>query len=337
MATIHDIAKRAQVSIATVSRVFNNRQDVQETTRNRVLEAARSLNYEPHSAARNLRRARNGRAELNYAIGVVFLSGRVFSAETFFVDLAAAVEYSLREQGFRLTVITASSEGNIPSEIRSGHVDGIICRGLGPVVRDFAKIIPTVTLDTYDPQSDAFGVVPDYRRGVFEATSRILRAGHRKIALLSGPPIKGDAFAFTSQVLDGCMDAYAEEGVEVPAGLTQYSAGTPQEGYEAGLKLLADPANRPDVIIVSDSIMLGVYRAVYEKGLRIPNDISLLGIDGLDVGQFYAPPLTTVDVNVFDLGNTAARVLVENVNERKRQRGMILKPVTVLERESVKF
>jgi len=233
-------------------------------------------------------------------------------------------------------VLTASPEGDVPQEVQMLQLDGVICRGQGTVIREMSKIVPTVTLDTYDPHSEAFGILPDYHKGVYEVVMRLLQAGHRRISLLTGMPLREDSMLFPTQVFDGCAQAYAESGLKPPKDLASKRPTNLKESYEAALELLKN-RTRPEVIIASDGLMLGVYRAAYELGLRIPDDLSLIGIDGIANGAYFPPPLTTVDVNIAELGSMAVQVLTESINAGERHRGMLLRPVSLLQRESAKI
>jgi len=336
MATIRDIAELSDVSIATVSRVLNGRADVRPETSKRVLESMKALNYLPHAAARNLRRRQSGGGDLNFAVGLLFFHPAVFSDQPFFANLAAAVERALRQRGVAMSIITASPDGDVPREIQSADVDGVISWGSAPLVKEIGKHVPAVTVDVYNPDLGVFGVAPDYRGGVHEAVTCLLKAGHRRIAFLTGNPQNQARYAFASLVHEGCIQAYADAGIPVWPGVHPAQAFTAAPAYQIALSLLSG-SDRPDALLASDGAMLGVCRAAYELGLRVPGEISLVGIDGIAEAEFYAPSLTTIDTHIDTLGASAVRALLEAIEIGKSRMGMELVATTLCERASARL
>lgn len=338
MATIHDIARDAGVSTATVSRVFNDSGEVSLETRTRVLKVAREANYKPHSSARNLRRAREGGKELNHVVGLVIFSERIFNLDSFGLGLTAAVEEALQGRGYGLRIITCAGEGDTPAEIVGRAVDGVICLRPGKVLADISRHVPVIILDYHSSECDTYSVIPDYRSGSREAIRRLLAAGHRRIALLSGDPSKRDPLDFTSQVVAGYQEAYEEAGLSVPEHpYLQETAIGPVDGYAAGRSLLKDRAGRPDAIVGSDGAMFGLYRAAHELGVNIPGDVSVIGIDGVSLGEYMAPPLTTIDVDLHGIGEKAVALIIEFIQKGTRRRGLEITPTVLLERASAKI
>lgn len=334
MTTIRDIARRAGVSIATVSRTFSQADAVSEPTRRRILRAAHELNYRPRAAARNLRRAARGAQELRYSIGMVFFTEAIFTEDPFGAELTARVEGALRRRGFAIRIVSCSPDGEPPAEILRGEVDGAICRGSGAVVRAIGEAVATVTLDSFNPALEVYGVVPDYRGGVRRMAADMLRAGYSDIAVAVGEPSGGE-LNFARQVADGCADAARETGVGRGCFRHVAAASNPRDGYALGGALL-DSA-RPDAVIGSDGAMLGLYRAAHERGLSIPGDIAFAGVDGLSQSAYLSPPLSVVDTHLSMLAERAVDYLVGAAHRGQRRRGMELTPVRVVRRESVKW
>jgi len=341
MATIREVARRARVSTATVSRALNRAADVSEVARSRVVAAAEALNYAPDRSARNLRRRRDGRSELTYTIGVLQAYEGALKNDLWGADIFASIGSALRRRGYGIRLIVASSRGDIPHEVESGEVDGVILMGGGPVVKKISARVPTVTIDSYDPDLGAYGLVPDYRSGVREVVGRLLAAGVRRVALtcgeirrLAGSPGTG----FIEQTIAGCVDAFDAAGLPLPAGISSADLlMTPDGGYEYGRRILADAKERPEAVLGSDSALLGVCRAAWELGLRIPDDLSLIGTDGVSLGAYFTPPLTTVDAGIDALGEKATEIVVEGAARGEIRRGMELMPTTVVVRASARL
>mgnify|MGYP000228348120 CR=1 FL=1 len=344
MATIRDVAKKAGVSVATVSRVFNGMPEVSAMARERILAAAESLNYKPHMAARNLRRRREGRGELTYTIGILQAYGHALANDLWSAELLASVANAIRDRGYGMRLITASPQGPLPLEIKEVMVDGVIMLGVWPQTSAIAGFMPVVTIDAFEPAANAYGLVPDYRTGVREMCLRLLAAGVRRIALTCGDASTGNNLAFAHQVAAGCREAYEAKGL--PAEIVfppmfngrHLTAYTPAQGYEIGRYWLALPHGQmPEAVIGSDSALLGVYRAVAEAGLSIPNDISVIGTDGVALGEYYLPPLTTVDVNIAALGGRSVHIIADAAARRVQPHGLEMTPVRLVERASARL
>jgi len=341
MTLIHDVAKAAGVSIATVSRALNGTGEVSAETRERVAKAAEKMNYSPHRGARNLRRRQEGRGELTYTVGILQSYAAALQNDPWTTDVMAGVAAALRKHGYGIRLIACTWDGNVPAEIASREVDGAILLGQGPVVKAISSLVPTVTIDCYDPALGAFGLVPDYRAGVREATSRLLAAGHRQIARICGAAnisASAASLQFADQVAAGCLEAHQAAGVAPPEGLpSTVCDGSPASGYEFGKQLLADRQNRPDAVIGSDGALLGVIRAAWELGLRIPQDVSLVGTDGVSMGAYFTPPLTAVDVQIARLGEIATRIVIEGASRQEFRQGVEVTPVRFVERASARL
>jgi LacI family transcriptional regulator len=335
VSSIHDVARQAGVSIATVSRVLNGVPGTRDTTRERVLSIARQLNYRPDTSARNLIRRGQGRGALAYAVGIVALNPTLFELDPFSAEMLAGMEAALRERGFGTRLIHCAPEGDLPPMLRDAEVDGVLCFGWGAAGREIAVRIPTVSLDNYDSAADAYGVIPDYRAGVHEATARLLAAGHRRIAVLTGRPVPSPV-SFSAQVFAGCTQAHEEAGRKLREEDIHSVPGNPAAGYAQGRELFR-AETRPDAVIASDGAMPGLFRAAYEAGLRIPQDISFVGVDGVAAMEFLWPPLTTVDTHIRQLGQVATHALTQMILTGERRRGVEIAPVTFIPRASARL
>jgi DNA-binding LacI/PurR family transcriptional regulator len=224
----------------------------------------------------------------------------------------------------------------VPPEVERREVDGVIVRGTGPVVAKISSMVPTVTLDDYVMASGAYGVVPDYRGGVYEAVKKLIATGHEKIALLTGEPGK-EAVSYSEMCREGAIKALEEGKVPVKNLITGGIVGTPAQGYKAGYEILKDRRERPDAIIASDGGMIGIYKAIYEWKMKIPENISCVGTDGVLYGEYLTPALTTVDVHIEELGAKATKALTDILLSGERKTGVEITPVTLVIRNSAKI
>lgn len=300
--TIKDVARAAQVSVATVSRALNGHDNVAEEVRRRVLSVASELRYSPHHAARSLSSRRT------HTIGVVLpdLHGEFFSELMRGIDLAA------RESGLHLLV---SSYHGHPEEqaaaLRAmrGRVDGLLV--MSPHVDDAAILnenlaaMPAVLINSRPSASGqvAFGI--DNYNGARTMVGHLIDAGHRRIAFISGPDNNFDAH----ERKRGYLDVMAERmpGTQpwvLPGDFSEAS------GHAAGRALAG--GGLPDAVFAANDMMaLGCLFAFNQAGVKVPEQVALAGFDDIPMSRYVVPPLTTMRVNIAELGAKAMRLLSE--------------------------
>ena len=300
--TIKDVAREANVSVATVSRALNGHPNVAEDVRQRVLGIADRLRYSPHHAARSLSSRRT------QTIGVVLpdLYGEFFS------ELMRGIDQVARERGLHLLV--SSYHGN-PREqgaaLRTmrGRVDGLLL--MSPFVAGaeaLASDLPPMPVVLMNPALVVDGqasVGVDNHGGAMAMVRHLVEAGHRSIAFIAGPEDNFDA----GERLRGYRDALSQllPGVEprvLPGDFGEAS------GHRAGQALLEGP-QRPDAVFAANDMMaLGCLFAFSQGGLRVPGDIALAGFDDIPLSRYVHPPLTTMRVEIAELGARAIQRLL---------------------------
>lgn len=303
MANIKDVAKLAGVSIATVSRVFNEHPLVSAPTREKVHLAAAELHYWPNGVARSLITNRT------QALGVLLpdLHGEFFSELIRGVDLAA------REFGYHLLFSRTSARSDaLMAALRTirGRVDGLIVMApdmdAHDALRQFGGRTPTVLLDPEVSVGGCFSLSIANADGARRMTEHLLALGHRRIAVITGPEKNIDS----QQRLAGHRQALAEAGVEADPALEVRGAFTEGSGYDAMRELLARRI-RPDAVFASnDHMAIGALCALQDAGVRVPDELALAGFDDIPTARYLTPPLTTVRVDACDLGSRAVHLLV---------------------------
>ncbi len=300
--TIKDVARQANVSVATVSRALNGQPNVAEDVRRRVLEVAERLRYSPNPAARSLSSRRT------QTIGVVLpeLHGEFFS------ELMRGIDQVARERGLHLLV--SSYHGN-PREqgaaLRAmpGRVDGLLL--MSPFVdgaEAIAADLPALPVVLINPALAAEGLPAigvDNHGGAVAMMRHLREAGHRRIAFIAGPAGNFDA----RERLRGYREALAGEPGMAPwvleGGFDEAS------GVRAGRALLA-ATERPDAVFAANDMMaLGCLFALREAGLRVPQDIALAGFDDIPLSRYVHPTLTTMRVEIAELGARALQRLLD--------------------------
>lgn len=327
MATIRDVARASKVSIATVSRVFNDSPAVSEVTRQRVRAAAQSLGYWPNGIARSLITNRT------HMLGVVLpdLHGEFFS------EVIHGVDEASRAHGLHVLVSRASARADeLTSALRSmrGRVDGLVVMApdlrASETLEQTARSIPTVVLNPDRPLESVDTVAIDNGGGARQVVSHLIRLGHRCIAMVTGPEHNADS----RQRLEGYRRALADAGLFTTPDLVVAGDFTEPSGYDAALQLLAR-SHRPTAIFVANDVMaVGVLGALDDLGVPVPGDIAVAGFDDIPLAQYLRPPLTTVHVDMLGLGRRAVELLLDpGRRERTPGRHDVL-PTTLVVRRS---
>ena len=325
--TIKDVARHANVSVATVSRALNGHPNVAEDVRQRVLGVAEQLRYSPHHAARSLSSRRT------QTIGVVLpdLYGEFFS------ELMRGIDQVARERGLHLLV--SSYHGN-PQEqgaaLRTmrGRVDGLLL--MSPFVAGAEALaaelppMPVVLMNPALVPDDRSAVGVDNHGGAMAMMRHLRDAGHRRIAFIAGPPDNFDA----NERLRGYRDAIeAMPGTEpwvLPGDFDEAS------GRRAGEALL-QAREPPDAVFAANDMMaLGCLFALNQGGLRVPEDIALAGFDDIPLSRYVHPALTTMRVEIAELGARAIHKLLDGERGEPGAAGPreLLEPRLVVRRSS---
>jgi LacI family transcriptional regulator len=327
--TLHDVARAAGVSYQTVSRVINEHPHVSSATRQRVLEAVKVLNYQPNIAARSLVTRRSRMLEL-----IVYGSSHYGPSQ-----MVANVERAARELGYNLMLanITAVTVEEIQASINSlsgRFVDGIIL--IAPVrgvsyeqIRAICGDLPFVMIDT-QPGIATPSVVIDQHYGSQLVTQHLIDLGHRRICEISGPLDWYGAAARHESWQDTLRAAGLQPGPSVAGDWT--AAG----GYAAALDLLEGGAAFTALVAGNDQMAFGAVRALRDRNLRVPEDVSVVGFDDVPETAYFEPPLTTVRQDFDALGRQSADYLVsliERPNTPLHQR--VLYPQLVVRRSTL--
>ena len=306
----HDVAKLAGVSRTTVSFVLNDVPGVKitEETRQRVLQAARELNYYPTAAARSLASGKTHR------IGLIIGESRErLAADVFLPSFLQGITTSVHQRGYLLVVQLA--EAVLDHEayarlIREQQVDGLIISGpregdplLGELAGDNFPLILHGRLE-----GSAFPWVDvDNQAGAYQAVSHLIGHGHQRIGFVSNAPL---SYAGAQHRFAGYRQALGEHDLPIDDSLVKIASFMPEAGQAAACELLELPDPPTAIFGASDVVALGVMSGVRAAGKRVPEDIAVVGFDDIVLAAHACPPLTTVRVPAYGLGWTAAEVLI---------------------------
>ncbi len=313
------VASLAGVSGQTVSRVVNDSPRVDPATRERVERAMSELGYRPHRAARALR---TGRSQ---TIGLVVTTLATVGNSRMLQATAEAAA----ERGYALTLVTAgSSVADAFERLAEQEVDGAIVLNEASALVPAAQRPPGLRLVVVDaPASADLAVVhSDHAGGAAVATARLLAAGHPTVHHLAGP---SDSFAAAERER-GWRETLENAGARVPAVVRgDWSADA---GFAAGAALAAASA----VFCANDQMALGLLRALAEAGVRVPEDVDVIGFDDVPDAANYRPPLSTIRQDFTELAQRAVELLVAGIEGESGMPDAVVVPTTLVERASTR-
>ena len=311
--TIKDVARAANVSVASVSRALNGSPTVTEATRKHIFNIVERMRYIPNVGARNLSTKQTN------TIGVVLpdLYGEFFS------ELIRGIDAAARERNLHLLVSSAHGNAEEAASVvraMSGRVDGLIVMsphvGASFLASNLPQSLPTVLLNTKINSATYSSINVDNYNGAFAMVRHLVENGYKRIAMISGPENNFEA----QERLRGCQDAMAQY---LPTHTAQILKGdfSEESGYRAG-RQLQSLAIRPEAIFAANDMMaIGCLFALTEAGISVPNQVALVGFDDIPIARFVSPPLTTVRVRMAEMGGRALEQLafvIENPKMTKQ-------------------
>ncbi len=337
--TIYDIAKLANVSPGTASRALNNVGYVKEETKQRVEKAAKEMQYVPNRTASSLKTKKTG----------LVLFAIPDMDNPFYFDLIRAVQEVVRHNGYSLilyyTELKLSEECKVFKMLREGIADGMIMisPNINTKINDHIKQVncPMVfssigVSEVGGRDEDRFDFVSaDTRKGIYLSTKHMIRQGHERIAYLACDKNVG----VFEERYHGYLEAMNEAGITVDDSLVNWGHYTERSGYEETIELI-ESKNPPTAICAANDIMiLGAQRACQEAGLRIPEDIALIGMDNIDTVTRVTPKLSSVFIAQYEVGQKAAELLFDRIYKKEtgKSKKIIFEPRLVLRESSVKY
>ena len=336
MVTSEQVARLAGVSRATVSRALNGSARVSDEARERVHAAMAALGYEPDVVAQSLVRQRSQVIAMSLFAEDIDLPLSHFgrTAQFFLLSVLESIEREAVSLGYDL-LLPSRSHGKFPENfvrsLQTRRVAGCIVFH-GSTSRTQSLIhssIPTVFIDKTGQGSHATYVKSDNIDSARQATEHLLSLGHRRIALLTGPIIDHPGL----ERLLGCQQALAQAGIVPDPDLVRQSGWNLDEACEAAGLLLAERRDFTAIVAGSDIMAIGILRALTEQGLRVPDDVSLIGFDDIDLCQYTSPLLTTMRQDRVAMGRGAVQRLIALIEGTGETSPLIL-PTWLVVRQS---
>lgn len=331
MATIRDVASRAEVSIATVSRVVNGNRPVHPHIRERVLQAVQELDYRPNYLARGLRQSSTS------MIGLLISD----NSNPFYAEVARAVEDAGFAAGYNVILcnsdLSQEKQQAYIDVLLSRKVDGIIFIDVDPsrpMLELFDRVLagntPIVLTNTDRPFPSLDQVFVDDRRGGYLAGQYLLSLRHRRIGCLNF----SFSHAYEPGRIAGFQQALAEGGIELTPEDFAYGNGRYESGYKAMQELYCRRPDLTAVFVFNDLMALGAMKALREQGVRVPDDVSIIGFDDIFYASAFEPALTTIAQPITAIGQECTARLLERIQEPEKQPTHIMLPVELIERAS---
>jgi len=319
-ATISDVARKANVSKSTVSRVINNAPSVDEELRERVLAAIEKLDYQPSRAARQLKK------NLKDAVGfmVPSISDTIFGAV-----IQSAQDYAYKKKMGILLYSTADDlerQKRYLDDLLTEEIAGLVvvpAPNTNPqVLRNMQdQGIPIVLLDRKLVGIDADYIGSDNTQGAYDAVTHLIDCGYTKIATIAGSQLVSTGI----ERLIGYRMAMTEANLPIAPDYIQYGNFDDHESYQA-LKTLIKLDNPPEAVFVSnDAMTIAVLRAVRDLGIRVPHDIAIVAFDELQLSELLTPSLTTIEQATEALGQEALRLLFDRIKRQDRRATRIVR------------
>lgn len=331
--TSFDVAREAGVSRTTVSLVLNNVANISINTgtRERVLEAARKLNYHPDASGRKLVSGKSSTVGL-----VLQQSADQIIADAFLLHVMMGIEQSVSQSGFHVLL-----KPNDPAHpqgytqlVSENLVDGIIVSGPRQDDEDLKRFyesgFPVVLMGQLNENTLPF-VDVNAVEGAAAATRHLIQLGHRRIALITNASLQ---YTSAQQRRQGYIQALNEAGIPAEEALMREGAYTSESGFEAMQLILALPVLPTAVFVASDVVALGAMQAIRNAGMQIPEDMAVVGFDDIPMAPYFDPPLTTIRLPAFQLGWTAGKQLIALMLGRTLEQPSILLDSELVVRKS---
>lgn len=332
MATsIKDVAKEAGVSIATVSRVLNDIDVVNEDTKKKVLDAIKKLGYRPNIVARSLKTQKTS------TIGILIPD----IASQFYPDIVRGAEDVTNIYDYN--IILCNSDFDVEKEkeylrvLKEKMVDGVIyiSSSLNEEILDLINELDlkTVLVETKDKEGRLPSVTIDNISASYEGTKYLTDLGLKNLAFIG---VNGENMNAWGERYIGFVNALKDSGLELDEELCYFKNLTVKTGYQAIQRFTENNKKFDGIVCASDEIAMGAINALREKGIRVPEDVSVIGFNNNILGEIFYPKLTTISQPSYDMGSVAVRMLIKILNKRELDNPNYILNYEIIKRESTK-
>ncbi|GAB6138911.1 LacI family DNA-binding transcriptional regulator [Halanaerobaculum tunisiense] len=333
MSTIKDVAKKAGVSPSTVSRVINNHPRISQDTREQVLESMDEIGYHPNIIARNLVNQQTN------TLGLVMpYSTEEAFADPFYAEVLRGIGAMAQSKGYSLLLITCDGQENEVNAalraVKGKQVDGLLLlrvRKNDQLIKELKELeFPFTVVGRPENEDNNYWVNNDNIQSSKQLIDYLLNLGHTKIGVITG----SKEYIVYQDRLAGYQRALEEQGITYQQDYVAQIIGKQESAYEQAKELLKANPEITALFGVDDQMAYGIVQAVRELDLDIPEDIAVVGFNNNPLSNLITPPLTTMDINTYQLGNQATELLIKVVNDQVTDYCHQLVPTDLIIRES---
>lgn len=322
MTTLKDIANATGYSLSTISYVLNGKKKVKPETYTRIMDAVKRLNYHPNQLARGLKMKRT------CSIGVIVPD----ISNEFFPEILKGIDEVAHKKGYNIFLCNTDNDNSLEKEcidmLISKDVDGIIFIGsANSQVLEYSDITVPVVLVDRRIGNTYTSIVTDNYLGGYMATEHLIKGGHKNIILLSGSPTIPNFF----ERIRGYMDALSKNAIPYTEENVVICDCSISGGYNAIMELCRKNLHPDAVFAASDMVALGALRSFRDNGLRVPEDVALIGFDDIALASHTIPSLSTISQPKVDMGKNAAEKLFSQIfSKEKIVEHIVLEPTLVI-------
>jgi len=329
-ASIKDVAREAGVSIATVSRVLNNVDVVNDDTKKKVLEAISKLGYRPNIIARSLKTQKTS------TIGIIIPD----ISSQFYPEIVRGAEDVANIYSYNIILCNTDLDSEREIEylriLKEKMIDGVLYMS-NSLEEDVIKLInelkiPVVLIETKDKKNNFPSITIDNEKAAYDATKFLLNKGFRDIVFVGTHPEAENAL---SKRYKGYERAMNENGMRINPDLVCFSGIKPQDGANVVSSFLKNK-KYDSIFCISDELAMGVINELREQGIRVPEDISVIGFDNIFSSSIYHPKLTTISQPMYDMGSVGMRMLIKIINKQPIDNEHYVLPHEIIIRNSTK-
>lgn len=307
MATMQDVAEKAEVSTTTVSHVINGTRYVSPEVTDRVRSAMDELNYQPDAIARSLRRRET------MTLGLIIPTTTI----PFFAAVAHSIEKAASAADYNIILCHSNWELQRDLQhlenLQARRVDGLVCISAEMEAEHITPVVeagtPVVMFERSIPGTSLDAVGLDNFKGAYMAVEHLLELGHRRIGIIQGLPTS----TLSTERLKASRQALEDWGVEHDPALEQPGDFLEQTGCDGAQELLKLDEPPTAIFAFNDMMAIGALQVLHEHGMRVPQDVAVIGFDGISLTKYMSPPLTTIAQPVDELGQRAVSMLIDRI------------------------
>lgn len=335
-ADIKDVARKAKVSVSTVSRALNNYTDVSKTTKERILQIVKELNYHPNSIAQGLVKQKTNILGfvLSYSSNAILLDLCMLEIIQGMMARIDSGNYNLCLLGQGLQFETEETRLKL---IKQKLLDGVIIHATEPNLKLIRKLeefdIPFVISGQFDANASEnwYSVSSDDFGGAFKATSYLIGLGHSRVGFIGQNTYR---MVGSQERLDGYKQALEAKLIPFERDLVVNGDFTMESGFQGTLQLFKNQRPPSAIFAANDQMAMGAIKAANFLGLKVPEQLSVIGFDDMATAAFVSPALTTIRQQNFEIGSLSAKMLIDLLNHQKPEARQTILPTSLIERDS---